>query len=393
MYMYGPIRFTNELLSFQLLLRVMDAVVWTALVLPALVPAPPLTRPRCAPPGADLLPPCASHARTLLPRASQAPAMVAKTTSGSLDSPADQAEELMKCASGNGMYLAAVFATLGLGFHATIPFASLSGVLMDGAISADLGLSAETVALSDAILLLSWAPGSLLCGPWSDVYGRKTCTLGFGLLTALATASIGLIPAGEHSLLLLCAARAASGFCIGGMMSAAYTLVVESVDASRRGRASLSWSVGYVGALLILAAIHTAAPALADASGASAWRVEEAMFGGCGVAFAALTQLVVVETPKFYASRGDMPSAVASARAIGTWNGVDALPDVDDTTLALGASRGARGGGEAAAAEGEEGASWAVLFAPAAYLWSTLTLGGIQLSWNCAYYTLNFSAG
>lgn len=213
--------------------------VWTAL-LPALLPAPHL--PPAAPFRAHAPPalPYASLtslAPTTVPPTSRARVVVATTASQAL-SPSDQAEELMTSAAGNGMYLAVVFAALGLGFHATIPFASLSGVLMDGAISSELGLSPEQVALSDAVLLLSWAPGSLLCGPWSDVHGRKACTLAFGVLTALATGSIGLIPPGANAFSLLLSARVASGFCIGGMMSAAYTLVVESpMHAFGRGHA------------------------------------------------------------------------------------------------------------------------------------------------------------
>ena len=66
----------------------------------------------------------------------------------------------MLAASGSGMYLMVVFAALCCGFHAVIPFGSLSGVLLDGAIASDLGLLPEQVTLGDAALLFAWVNNS-----------------------------------------------------------------------------------------------------------------------------------------------------------------------------------------------------------------------------------------
>ena len=345
------------------------------------------------------------------PTVSPLPRGGATVCSAAMCSPAPEtADRLMAASAGShDTYLGVVFATLGVGLHAIVPCGSLSGVLLDGAITMDLGLEPQQAALGDAALLFAWAPGALLGGPVSDQAGRKPASLGFGVGTALAVGAMAVLPVDRNAFAALIVARAAAGFCIGGLMSAAYTLVVESVDASRRGRASFSWSLGYVGGIVLLAGLHYAAQHAPVSLPIATWRLEELLCASFGLLFAVLTQLVVLETPAFHLSNGNAAGALATARKIARWNGADVALDAalehdpalaglallpppspppprwtTPTTMALSTE---------AQVEQQPGAQWSDLFDPAGLLGITLTLGAIQFAWNGAYYMLNFSAG
>lgn len=205
-------------------------------------------------------------------------------------------------------------------------------------------------------------------------------------------------------------------------MSAAFTLVVESVDSSRRGRASFSWSTGYVVGVTMLAGIHLAISAAAPSLPIAAWRAEELVFACVGVVFAAVVQALVLETPKFHLANGDRAEAVEAACRIAAWNGVEAL-EFDAAMAPLIASSAIQVAATDTAASvvaqapttvpatlladsvgvvddddgdddgGDRAAAWSDLFAPTGLLPLTLTLGGMQLAWNVAYYALAFSAG
>ena len=205
-------------------------------------------------------------------------------------------------------------------------------------------------------------------------------------------------------------------------MSAAFTLVVESVDSSRRGRASFSWSTGYVVGVTMLAGIHLAISAAAPSLPIAAWRAEELVFACVGVVFAAVVQALVLETPKFHLANGDRAEAVEAACRIAAWNGVEALefdaamaPLIASSAIQVAATDTAASvvaqapttvpatllADSVGVVDDDDGngdgddraAAWSDLFAPTGLLPLTLTLGGMQLAWNVAYYALAFSAG
>lgn len=104
------------------------------------------------------------------------------------------------------------------------------------------------------------------------------------------------------------------GLALGGFMPAAFALLIESVDASRKSAAALSWSVGYVGGVALLAAGHSAV---------ENWRDEALLAGFFVLCSAIVCQLLVQESPSWLLSAGRERDALAAAREIADLNGVD----------------------------------------------------------------------
>lgn len=377
--------------------------------------------------------------RAAVPRASEEPALAAARPLALTDP--EVSERLMEVVSGgSGRYSELILpAVLTFAVHACIPFASLSGVLLDGAIGADLGLSPEQVVLGDSLVFGFWIPGAVVGGPVSDTLGRKRALLGFAVLAAVALGGTGAVQHADQ--LALLASRALAGFAVGGFMSPAYTLLIESVDSGRAGRTSVSWSVGYVCSIVLLAVLHLGvttvgsgvvsaglpAEGVGQAVGSvvssgvgwssGAWRVEQLLFAGWVLSSAALVQALVVESPRYLLSNGDAEGALDAARAISRWNDVDldaalgAAAESESALLPLAVAadacevfysddQGPPAAAElAAAAEAcsppADEAAWADLFsaAPGGLLGTTLTLAMLQVAFNVAYYALAFSAG
>ena len=129
-----------------------------------------------------------------------------------------------------------------------------SWLLNDAAWGASLHLTPEQVVTGDSAVFLAWIPGGLLGGGLCDAVGRKRASLGCAVLIALALVGTALVLPGDGGALI--ASRALAGLGIGGFMASAPTMLVESVDAGAKGRATLAWSAGYVAALALLAAVH-----------------------------------------------------------------------------------------------------------------------------------------
>lgn len=269
---------------------------------------------------------------------------------------------------------------IGGGLHACIPFTSLAGVLLDGAIGSELQLPVEAVVLSNSLIFAAWIPGALVGGQVSDTLGRKPACIGFSMLSTLALVAIALLPPGSEALLY--AARATSGFAIGAFMAPAYALLLESRMSSAKvvsqqplhtlsllskrqrerplapsrlrhhlrpltpgpapslphnfalcllcaqGAASFAWSLGYVASIAAFAALHLAVRVAAAAGlfagvGMSTWRLEQLLLALFVTLCIGATREWVVESPRWLLASGDAPRSLASLEAICSWNGVN----------------------------------------------------------------------
>ena len=206
-------------------------------------PLPP-TAPRRA---------CSPAAVFAGPQPSSAAVREESVASGPDVAPTDASDDLMAVVSGDS-YNTMLALVVAFGLHACVPFGSLNGVLNDAAWGASLHLTPEQVVTGDSAVFLAWIPGGLLGGGLCDAVGRKRASLGCAVLIALALVGTALVLPGDGGALI--ASRALAGLGIGGFMASAPTMLVESVDAGAKGRATLAWSVGYVAALALLAAVH-----------------------------------------------------------------------------------------------------------------------------------------
>ena len=345
------------------------------------------------------------------------------------------ADRLMEVATGgSGAYALMSFAVLIVALHAVLAFGTLSGVLLNSAIVADLGLPIETVALGNSLVFFGWIPGALFGGPVGDRFGRKPALIGFSVLAALGICATGLTP--EDAATPYFASRLLTGVGLGGFISPAFALLVESSDPRRTGQASVTWTWGYVGGVVLLCALHYGCSMLE-----CGWRIEELSLGAFVLAFAAATQLLVTESPRYLLASGETTAAIDSARTMARWNGVELdaalesdaelapLRDAADACALLNeecdvsAISGTEGGADAAAMgagsartgsartdECAEAASacavpaddavrWADLFSlgngegETGYLPLTLTFGCMEVAYNMAFYVIVFSAG
>ena len=228
----------------------------------------------------------------------------------------------MEAVDGRSRYSLMIDLVIGAGLHAQIPFATLAGVLLDGAIAAEVNLPVEGMVLSNSLIFAAWIPGALLGGEVSDAVGRKPACVGFSLLSTLAMVAMALLPSGsESSEALLCGARVVNGFGIGAFMAPAYALLLESRAKSAKGAGSFAWSLGYVVAISIFASIHLGATseavaAVLPAFGLSAWRLEQLLLALFTASCALATQLWVVESPRWLLASGDAPRALAALRQV-----------------------------------------------------------------------------
>lgn len=175
--------------------------------------------------------------------------MLSASQFGALEKRAITADQLINASSAASDslligYQAILTSVLSFGLHAVIPMVSLAGVLLDGPIGVDLGLSPAEVVASDSVVFLAWIPGSFVSGPVSDAIGRKRSSLLFSLLAAVAIVATSATQPGALSQTWLLTSRALGGFAVGAFMSPCYTLLTESTPPSRTGLASVSFSGG-----------------------------------------------------------------------------------------------------------------------------------------------------
>ena len=220
------------------------------------------------------------------------------TQGESIETNVDRLMEIVT--GGSGTYSAIFTAVLIISLHAVLAFGTLSGVLLDASIADDLGLSIDQLALGNSLVFFGWIPGSIVGGPLGDRYGRLPALLGFGALGGLGLCAAGLVPAGAGSLPLLLAARAVTGVGLGGFVAPSFTLLVESSDPRRRGQASVSWTWGYVGGVVLLCALHASLSAGLHCG----WRAEELTLGAWTFASALACKALIVESPKYLLASG-----------------------------------------------------------------------------------------
>ena len=346
-------------------------------------------------------------------------------------------DALMETVTGGSRRYATMFAVIATGaLHAVLAFATLSGVLLDASICADLQLPIEQVSLGNSLVFFGWIPGAIIGGPLGDRIGRKPAMVLTACVGALGMLTTGSVPSGAGEAFL--ATRLFTGIGIGGFVAPAFALLVESSDPRRQGGASVSWTWGYVSGVAVLCVLHYA---LFDIWHVG-WRVEEFVLGAWVLAFAALTQLLVVESPRFLIASGRSADALSAARTLARWNSVDLDATLEqdsrlrplrrvalthsslsscevaqearktggagayagaeeilageEATVVQGSS--ARPDGDAAYASismpAEQQLDWTDLFAAKdGTLWLTLTFGAMEISYNLAFYVIIFSAG
>ena len=216
--------------------------------------------------------------------------------------PTDRLMEVVT--GGSGTYAVMFSVVLIVALHAILAFGTLSGVLLDAAILQETGIPKDQVVLGNSLVFFGWIPGAILGGPLGDRFGRKPAAIAFSALASLGMCAVGLVPDGAGTALL--GARALTGVGLGGFIAPSFALLVESSDPRRTGRASVTWTWGYVGGVVLLCALHYGL-----SIGGAGWRAEELVFGAWGLAFAAATQVFVVESPRYLLASGDTSGGLA----------------------------------------------------------------------------------
>ena len=234
---------------------------------------------------------------------------------------------------GSGTYGTMFWVVLIVSLHAVLVFGTLSGVLLDASIVGELGVPRELVTLGNSLVFFGWIPGAIFGGPIGDAIGRKPAMLGAAVVGGLGMCATGLVPAGDAAGPALLAARLVTGIGLGAFVSPAFALLVESSDPRRAGQASVTWTWGYVGGVMLLCGLHLAVGALGGG-----WRAEELLLGGWILTTAVIAQALVVESPRYLFASGATLEALDSATTIGRWNGVD-LPAQLESDAALRALR------------------------------------------------------
>lgn len=93
----------------------------------------------------------------------------------------------------------------------------------------EFGVTASTVSLSISVLIFSLAAASLIIGPLSDRWGRKSVITGCTLLLTIPSLLCALAPTIESLLML----RALQGFFVPGLTAVSVAYIAEEFPPSR----------------------------------------------------------------------------------------------------------------------------------------------------------------
>ena len=162
-------------------------------------------------------------------------------------------------AAGTRRYQNRLEAGLGVTLFGGSSFVWLAPMLFDDSIARATGLPKATLVATSLCIYGGWIAGCCVLSPAGDRFGRKRILILSALLAALGafgTALTPLIPVPFPCVLLLAASRAVGGFSLGGMMSQALALALESSESSRLKSCGIRMNMYYCAAIVILAAFH-----------------------------------------------------------------------------------------------------------------------------------------
>ena len=143
-------------------------------------------------------------------------------------------------------------------------------MLFDDKIARATGVPKATLVATSLFIYGGWIAGCCVLSPAGDRFGRKRVLILSALLAAagaFGTALTPLMPAPTACVILLAASRAIGGFSLGGMMSQALALALESSESNRLKSGGILMNMYYCTAVIILAAFH----ALCGVCVAPAW--------------------------------------------------------------------------------------------------------------------------
>lgn len=292
--------------------------------------------------------------------------MAAHASRGSVSMSAAGDALMKSCDGGTRRYAQESGLLLGVCGQAFIGGGSLFGVIHDGTMTHDLGLADSTATLAASLLFVGWGLGAFLGGSLADEFGRKPLIGVSHVAAAIAFWGLAVAPASSAAMFI--ASKSLLGLACGIYNSPGYTLLLESVSDENKGDAAATWSFGYVVGVALLGGVH--------AVSGGAWRTEAFIWLAITVLAALISQLRLVESPRWLLADCGGAEATEAASIIAQRNNMaDAQLVIIEGTL-----------------------NDVDVFGPsellsAQFLATTAATALFQASWNAAYYGLAMSAG
>ena len=166
-------------------------------------------------------------------------------------------DHVLEVASGGRTYQGRLELATGLLFGGTAA-CWIMPLLLDAPMAVAIGFAKPQLIFSSCATYVGWAGGCAVLGPMGDKIGRLkiiaasgvSLAAGFALTVALLLSPAALaFPA-------LVAARAVSGFGVGGLMSQAFALALESSESARSKSTGVVINLYFCLAVCLLAGFH-----------------------------------------------------------------------------------------------------------------------------------------
>ena len=122
----------------------------------------------------------------------------------------------------------------------------------------------------------------------------------------------------------LIAARALTGFGVGGLMSQSFALALESSESARSKSGGVKVNLYYCLAVILIAAFHLVVASSSPLLGL-AWQAEIVLLAAIILGGSLAVGMVAEESPPYLMAVGKVDEAEAALRRIARTNGIEAV--------------------------------------------------------------------
>ena len=231
--------------------------------------------------------------------------------------------EALIATEGTHRYQTSLEAGMGIGLFGFSATAWIMPLLLDERIALTTGLAKPQLVLCSVAIYAAWAAGCGILSPAGDRVGRKPVLIGSSLLGAAGfalTACVAHVPVLARLPVLLIS-RMANGFAVGGIMSQAFALAMESSESARGKKVGVTLNVYFCAGVCLVAALHWIAMTLA-----LPWQVELLCTSLWLTIASVATSRWVAESPTLLfanaAASGRITAATEALQRIARVNGV-----------------------------------------------------------------------